>query len=310
MFFSRRIALILALSIVAASAALAQSSSSSSNPSAPGQDQAGQPAAKAHSKLNVPARIKDHHAQRRTTAAKAQRSSLSSKPTAPGQDQAGQSAAQAQAESPGQMSVQARIKARRAQRRAAAIHDAYSHRYEEYTGIALLRFEPGAKLEHAWDYAWNVGVTRYSNERLGFTVDGRGYYATAYTGIYFTSGNPPVTTSNPFTNPAISQYAVLAGPTYRFYVQPKYSVSGRVLGGVEKGNFSGDTNHSTANSTAIGLWPDGYVFAAGVSIPVEYNLTPNIGLRVAPEYYFTGFGSTVQASRGFTTGVVYRFGKQ
>jgi hypothetical protein len=43
---------------------------------------------------------------------------------------------------------------------------------------------------------------------------------------------------------------------------------------------------------------------------VEYNLTPNIGLRVAPEYYFTGFGSTIQSSRGFTTGIVYRFGKQ
>jgi len=43
---------------------------------------------------------------------------------------------------------------------------------------------------------------------------------------------------------------------------------------------------------------------------VEYNLTPNIGLRVAPEYYVTGFGSTTQGSLGFTTGIVYRFGKQ
>jgi hypothetical protein len=259
MFFSRRIALILALSIVAASAALAQSSSSSSNPA---------------------------------------------------QAQAGQPTAQSQTESQGQLSVQARIKARRAQRRAAAIHEAYSHRYEEYTGMGYLRFEPGAKLERAHDYAWNVGFTRYFDERLGVTVDGRGYYATAYTGISLTMGNPPVTTSNPFTNPAISQYAVLAGPTYRFYVLPKYSVSGRVLGGFEKGNFSGDTNHNTAISTALGLWPDGYVFAAAASLPVEYNLTPNIGLRVAPEYYFTGFGSTVQSSRGFTTGIVYRFGKQ
>jgi hypothetical protein len=253
MSFSRRNALLLALSIVAATTALSQSSTSSSNPSASGQ---------------------------------------------------------AQAESPGQLSVQARIKARRAQRRAAAIHDAYSHRYEAYTGMGLLRFEPGATLERAWDYAWDAGVTRYFDERLGVTIDGRGYYATAYTGISFTYGNPPVTTSNPFTNPAISQYAALAGPTYRFYVQPKYSVSGRVLGGVEKGHFSGDTNHNESDALALGLWPDGYVFAASVSIPVEYNLTPNVGLRVAPEYYFTGFGSTVQYSRGFTTGIVYRFGKQ
>ena len=256
MYSSRRIALLLALSIVAATAALAQSSTSSSNPAAPDQAQAGQPAA------------------------------------------------QSQGESQGQLSVQARIRERRAMRRAAAIHEAYSHRYEEYTGMALLRFEPGAKLEHAWDYAWNVGFTRYSNERLGYTVDGRGYYATAYV------GGPNNVTNNAITNPAISQYAVLAGPTYRFYMQPKYSVSGRVLGGMEKGNFSGDTNHSTILSTELGLWPDGYVFAAAASVPMEYNLTPNIGLRVAPEYYFTGFGSTIQASRGFTTGIVYRFGKQ
>jgi len=258
MYSSRRIALLLALSIGAATAALAQSSTSSSNPAAPDQAQAGQPAAQTQ----------------------------------------------------GQLSVQARIKARRAQRRAAAIHDAYSHRYEAYTGMGLLRFEPGAKLERAWDYSWNVGFTRYFDERLGVSIDGRGYYATAYTGISYTPPGSSTPITNPFTNPAISQYAVLAGPTYRFYLQPKYSISGRVLGGFTKGNFSGDTNHNTAISTALGLWPDGYVFAAGVSVPVEYNLTPNIGLRVAPEYYLTGFGSTVQYSRGFTTGIVYRFGKQ
>jgi Skp family chaperone for outer membrane proteins len=319
MFFYRRIALLLTLSIIAATAALAQSSSSNSNPAATGQAQAEQPTEQSHGKLNVPARIKAHRAQRRATAAQAHRSSSSSKrataaqahsssssshPAAAGQTQAEQPAAQSQGESQGQMSVQARIKARRAQRRAAAIHDAYSHRYEEYTGMGYLRFEPGAKLQRAHDYAWNVGFTRYFDERLGLTIDGRGYYATAYTGINFLGG------TNPFTNPAISQYAALAGPTYRFYVQPKYSISGRFLGGFTKGNFSGDVNHNEADALALGLWPDGYVFAASASIPVEYNLSPNIGLRVAPEYYFTGFGSTIQSSRGFTTGIVYRFGKQ
>jgi len=170
--------------------------------------------------------------------------------------------------------------------------------------MAYLRFEPGAKLERAHDYAWNVGFTRYYDERLGVTIDGRGYYSTAYVGGL---NNP---SNNAITNAAISQYAALAGPTYRFYVQPKYSISGRVLGGIEHGNFSANLGSWAATPTLFGLWPDGYVFAASASIPVEYNLTPNIGLRVAPEYYLTGFGSTVQYSRGFTTGIVYRFGKQ
>jgi hypothetical protein len=33
-------------------------------------------------------------------------------------------------------------------------------------------------------------------------------------------------------------------------------------------------------------------------------------VRLAPEYFFTGFGSSMQASRGFTAGFVFRFGKQ
>jgi hypothetical protein len=43
---------------------------------------------------------------------------------------------------------------------------------------------------------------------------------------------------------------------------------------------------------------------------VEYNLTPRVAVRVAPEYLFTSFGSSTQYSRAFTTGIVYRFGKQ
>jgi len=40
------------------------------------------------------------------------------------------------------------------------------------------------------------------------------------------------------------------------------------------------------------------------------NLDPNIGFRLAPEYFATGFGSSYQNSLGFTGGNRYRFGKQ
>jgi opacity protein-like surface antigen len=251
------------------------------------------------------------------TAAPAQSSSSSSNPAASTADQA--QAAQSQGPSQGQLSVQARIKARRAQRRAAAIHEAYAHPYDAYTGMGYLRFTPGAGspavpatptspavahgpgLERAHEYAWNVGFTRYFDERLGLTVDGRGYYATAY--VY----NNAVSNSS-ITNPAISQYAALAGPTYRFYLQPKYSIAARVMGGMVHGNFSGDLGSFTP--AQLGLWPDGTTFAVSASIPVEYNLSPGLALRVAPEYAVTGFGSTTQGSLGFTTGIVYRFGKK
>ena len=42
---------------------------------------------------------------------------------------------------------------------------------------------------------------------------------------------------------------------------------------------------------------------------MEYNLTPRVAVRVAPEYFLSGFGSTQQNSLGFTTGIAIRFGK-
>jgi hypothetical protein len=205
--------------------------------------------------------------------------------------------------SQGQLSVQARIRARREQRRTAALHEVYGHEYEAYFGMGYLRFEPGAKLERAHEYAWNPGFTRYLNERLGVTLDGRGYYGSAY--VY----NNTVTNSA-ITNAEVSQYAILLGPTYRFYMQPKYSVSARFMGGMAYGNFSGDTSGNTKLSTALGLWPNAAVFAASAAVIGEYNLTPTVGLRVTPEYFPTGFGGTIQNNLGFTASIAYRFGKR
>ena len=180
----------------------------------------------------------------------------------------------------------------------AAIHEAYGHLYEAYAGVGYLRFTPGATLQKLTYYAWDTGLTRYFNERLGVTADARGYYGTAYVGL-----NPST-----LTRPAISTYTVQMGPTYRFYMQPKYSISGRVMGGWSLGNFSSDTNG--VGSTNLGLYPDSSSFAITAGIPVEYNLAPNIAFRLGPEYVATGFGSKLQNSIGFSGAVVVRFGKQ
>ena len=91
---------------------------------------------------------------------------------------------------------------------------------------------------HAWPsrqrltyYCWETGLTRFSNERLGYTLDGRGYYGTAYVGLNPTND----------TRYAISQYDLMLGPVYRFYLQPKYAICGRVLGGAVR-QLQGDTN--------------------------------------------------------------------
>jgi hypothetical protein len=235
----------------------------------------------------------------------AQSSSSSSNPapanTDPQAPAAGQDAPQAAPPlSPSQLSVQARIRARREKRRADAIHETYAHLYEGYVGAGYLRFTPGATLQRVNEYDWNVGFTRYFNERLGATVDGRGYYGSPFI-------EPQQGGGDQLTKPTISQYAALIGPTYRFYMQPKYSVGARVMGGFSHGNFTGDTN---GEGTLGVLYPDANTFAAEASVYVEYNIAPNLGLRVAPEYYLTGFGSTVQNNLGYNIGLVIRVGKQ
>jgi hypothetical protein len=264
MFSFRRLALLLALGVPAPHVLQAQNSSqdsTSNSTPAPQQPEAAQPA----------------------------------NPQPANPDQSQQPTA---AETQGQLSVQARIRARREQRRAQAIHDTYSHLYEAFVGGGYLRFTPGPNLQRTTLYSWDAAITRYYNERLGVTIDGRGYYGTAYVGL-----NPSAV-----TRPAISQYGVLAGPTYRFYMRPRYSVAAHALGGVALGNFSSDTNGFGA--AALGLYPDSTRYAIDGAIIGETNLTPNLSLRLTGDYYGTGFGSTMQNSFGFTYGFVYRFGKQ
>ncbi len=200
------------------------------------------------------------------------------------------------------MSVQARIRARREQRRAAAIHDAYDHLYDIYVGEGYMRFRLPSPLMRVNENMWNAGVTRYYSERLGVSLDARGIYGTAF--IEPQEGTP---SNTGIAKPAISQYAVMIGPSYRFYAQPRFSFSARVMGGYAQGDFTGDTS---GFGTLGVLYPDGYTFAANASIIGEYNISPTLGFRVAPEYTLTGFGSSTQNSLGYTLGLVYRFGKQ
>jgi hypothetical protein len=220
-----------------------------------------------------------------------QASSSSSTPTA--QDQA-----QQPEPTQGEQSVQARIKARREQRRAQAIHDTYSHLYEVFIGGGYLRFKPGPDLQYLTFYSWDAAITRYYNYKLGVTIDGRGYYGTAYTGL------------NEFavTRPAISQYDVQGGPTYRFLLRPRYSLAAHALGGVAIGNFSGDTSGFSPQS--LGLYPDGTTYAFSAGVIGEMNISPGLSLRLGSDYMLTGFGSELQNSPGFTYGLVYRFGSQ
>jgi Outer membrane protein beta-barrel domain len=193
-------------------------------------------------------------------------------------------------------SVQARIRARREQRLNQLISEIYGRKYEFYFGGGYLRFLPG-DLQHVNETLWNVGFTDYLNNKWGVTGDVRGIYGTAYT-----YNNP-----NNIHLPQIYQYSFLGGPQYRFYKRPHIAVSARALAGAVYGNFNGDTR---GLGSTLRLYPDGTAFGLNIGLPVDFNLSPKLAVRITPEYFLTTFGSTTQNNRGFTAGVVYRFGKR
>ena len=137
------------------------------------------------------------------------------------------------------------------------------------------------------------------NPKLGVVGEVRGHYGSAKI------GNLPQGQFLNF-NPKISEYTFMAGPSYRLVKREKYAVSGFAEGGVGLGKFDGDSKGLSA--AEIGVWTGTYAGAATLGFNVDYNIYPNIAVRLTPEYEFTTYGGTFEHSKGVNAGVVYRFG--
>ncbi len=195
--------------------------------------------------------------------------------------------------------AQARVHARREQRKQRIVQDTYSHKFEVYGGGGYTRFRPGPSLQHINESVWNGGFTDYLWGRLGLTADLRGYY-----GIAFIPPNP----YNIF-KPSISEYTFMAGPQYRFVRREHWAIGGQVLVGAAKANFF--ANSAELPGTLIGLWPKGTDVSFSAAVPIDYNISPGLAFRIQPGYWLTTFGSTTQVKNlGWNAGLVYRFGRQ
>ncbi len=195
--------------------------------------------------------------------------------------------------------AQARIRARRQQLVNRVVQDTYSHKFEVYGGGGYLRFRPGKYLQQINEGGWNGGMTDYFRPRLGVTVDFRGYYGTAFVGI------------NSFNifKPSVSEYSFMAGPQYRIVSRIHWAISAQGLIGATKGIFNATSGQLPG--TLVGLWPNGTNLAFDAGVPIDYNLGPALAVRINPNYLFTTYDSFVQTKGlGFTTGIVYRFGRR
>jgi hypothetical protein len=236
-------------------------------------------------------------------ALRAQDATPQQQPTDPMQTQTDQSESQSTPQQRAEVLRQAqeRVNARRKLRIRQIIQDTYSHKYEFDFGAGYQRFRPGETLQHDSEKGWDVDLTDYLKGDLGVTVDARGYYGTAFTGLHPNGINEAY-------KPGISQYAILAGPRYRFFKGQHWGWTGQAEVGVEHGNFGTGTNGLPPQY--VGLYNDATVLAVSVGASVDYNLGPGLAIRLTPNYVITNYGSSVQYNAGGNLGIVYRFGRK
>ena len=190
----------------------------------------------------------------------------------------------------------------------------YSHRWELFGGGGYLRWRSGQFTKRNSEITWNTAASYFLNPRLALVGDARGSFGYAHALINNTYG---------VYNPQINEYFFQGGASYRFFRKERVAISAQALGGTAWGIFSGGAKG--LNSGQTGLWDDGLAPAFSAGVNLDYNVFPNLALRVSPTYVGTMFrnatpgtssteitsGSrSLQSNAGINVGVVYRFGKQ
>jgi Outer membrane protein beta-barrel domain len=200
--------------------------------------------------------------------------------------------------------------ANRKARIARTIEETYSHRYEVAGGGGYLRFRSGEYLQKNNEVTFFMTGTYFLNPKLGIIGDVRGMYGNAKIG----NSSPNFL---PF-KPQISEYPFMGGVAYRVYAKEKVALMLTGEAGAALGKFDGDTKGLP--SSALGLWQSATRPAISLGANFDYNLYPNIAMRISPTWVGTFYQlspqdpapqphGSFQSNLGFNVGVVYRFGK-
>lgn len=200
--------------------------------------------------------------------------------------------------------------ANRKARIARTIEATYSHRYEVAGGGGYLRFRSGEYLQKNNEVTFFMTGTYFLNPKLGIIGDVRGMYGNAKIG----NSSPNFL---PF-KPQISEYPFMGGVAYRVYAKEKVALMLTGEAGAALGKFDGDTKGLP--SSALGLWQSATRPAISLGANFDYNLYPNIAMRISPTWVGTFYQlspqdpapqphGSFQSNLGFNIGVVYRFGK-
>ena len=198
--------------------------------------------------------------------------------------------------------------ASRQARIARTIEQTYSHQWEVMGGGGFLRWRSGFYTQRNNEVSWAAQTHYFLNPRLSIVGAAQGSFGSAkpLQGL----GTNNFTSQS--ARPQINEYFFTGGASYRFLRREKVALSLQGTGGVAWGIFSGGAKGLTG--TDLGLWNDGLRPVFTLAVNVDYNVYPNLAVRLAPTYVATTFGSPVGGTQqndvGFNAGVIYRFGHQ
>jgi hypothetical protein len=210
------------------------------------------------------------------------------------------------------------------------IDETYAHHYEIIGGGGYLRFKAGDYIKRNNEISWATAFNYYLNPKLAVVGDVRGSFGSA---LQQQSPDHPLAYQG-VPKAQINEYTFMGGASYRFYRKEKVALSVQGLGGVADGVFSSGGKGYTGPE--LGFWQDGFRPAFSVGISGDYNIQPNLALRITPTYVgtiFTGVqtevgsftdpnkgvttvtynganGSKLQNNFGVNVGIVYRFGQR
>lgn len=198
--------------------------------------------------------------------------------------------------------------ASRQARIARTVESTYSRQWEVMGGGGFQRWRSGEYTQHNDEVSWVAQTHYFLNPRLSVVGAAQGSFGHAkpLQGL----GTNNFVSQAP--RPQINEYFFTGGASYRFLRREKVALSAQGTGGVVWGIFSGGAKG--LRGTDLGLWNDGFRPAFTLALNGDYNVYPNLAVRLAPTYVGTTFsspmGGSLQNNFGFNAGVVYRFGRQ
>jgi hypothetical protein len=175
----------------------------------------------------------------------------------------------------------------------------YSNRWDFNGGVQYSHFNPSAGKNFPANnlLGWEGGAIAYFRPIWGIESSFRGLYGTM---------NAPVNQYG-ITNPKMSEYLFLFGPTFRLLRREKYAAGLHVLIGGAYGSFDKDFP-SGITPNQIGVYNNKLAFGSAVGGWLDYNLSPRLAVRMVADWQPTHYGYTTQNEFAGSVGVVYKIG--